>query len=138
MVRDLVLYAHIIIGIALVILPILIISQLKKRNPSSARTLSLLTATLSWLLLIPAGYLYIIFYPATKTLILAGTSTWAHEIVMETKEHWGILLPMITTVATFLVYNDKFNESKKWWVLTAILSLLIGIMGRIIVMGAGL
>ncbi|HIJ98075.1 TPA: hypothetical protein H1012_03420 [archaeon] len=133
--RDVLLYAHILIGALLILLPFIILSQLKAKNPI-AKQLSFLTAGLSWILLIPAGKLYITFYPATKTVIKAGAWPWAHSIIMETKEHWGLLLPIIATTAAFLVYDGKNEESRKWWILLAIASLLIGIMGRIVKMGA--
>jgi len=130
--RDLVYFAHIILGILLVILPIIIL-QLKKSNLT--RPLSALTAAVSWILLVPAGILYVLFYPATKTVIKAGAWPWAHSIIMETKEHWGLLLPIIATVAAILVFTGKEKESRKWWILLLVLSILIGIMGRVIKMG---
>lgn len=133
--RDFVLFAHIILGLALIAFPILILLYLKKR-PSWIKPLSFITAALSWILLLPAGKLYIIFYPATKTLVKAGAWPWAHSIVMETKEHWGLLLPIITTVAAGLVLTGKTKESRKWWILAIILSALLGVMGRFIKIGA--
>lgn len=133
--RDFVLIAHVIIGLSLVVFPILILLYLSKK-PTWLKPLSLLTAALSWILLLPSGVLYITFYPATKTLIKAGAWPWAHSILMETKEHWGLLLPIIATVAAGLVFTGKAKESKKWWILLIILSALIGIMGRIIKIGA--
>lgn len=133
--RDLVLFAHVILGLALIILPILILLELKKKSHLS-KLLSSVTAGISWLLLLPAGILYINFYPATKTLIKAGTWPWTHSIIMETKEHWGLLLPIIATVAAWLVITGKAKESKKWWVLVAVLSFVIAVMGRIVKIGA--
>jgi len=94
------------------------------------------TAVIGWILLLPSGKLYITFYPATKTLVKAGSWPWAHSIVMETKEHWGLLLPIIATVAAGLVFTGKTKESKKWWILLIILSTLIGVMGRLVKIGA--
>ena len=133
--RDLVLFVHIILGLALITFPILILLYLKKR-PTWLKLLSFLTAVISWVLLLPAGKLYITFYPATKTVIKAGAWPWAHSIIMETKEHWGLLLPIIVTTAAGLVFIGKAQESKKWWILTVILSALLGILGRIIKIGA--
>lgn len=137
--RDFVLFAHIIIGLALVVLPVVILLELRPRlaeKSSLLKPLSLLTALLGWLILIPAGRLYILFYPATKTLVKAGAWPWAHSILMETKEHWGLLLPFIATVAAGLVLTGKFSESKKWWILLSIVSLLIAVMGRVIKIAA--
>ena len=133
--RDLVLYAHIILGLALITFPIVILIYLKKK-PKWLNQLSFATAALSWFLLLPAGKLYLTFYPATKTLINNGAWPWAHSVVMETKEHWGILLPIFATVAAGTVFAGKEEKSRKWWTLVLILSALLGIMGRIVKMGA--
>ena|SRR3989339_1271417 len=133
--RDLLLFAHIIAGLALIAFPIIIILYLKKK-PKWLKALSFATAVIGWILLLPSGKLYITFYPATKTLVKAGSWPWAHSIVMETKEHWGLLLPIIATVAAGLVFTGKTKESKKWWILLIILSTLIGVMGRLVKIGA--
>ena len=133
--RDFVLFAHIILGLALIAFPIIILQYLKKQ-PYWLKPLSLLTAAISWALLLPAGKLYITFYPATKTLVKAGAWPWAHSVIMETKEHWGLLLPIIATVAAGLVFSNKVKESRKWWILTIVISILLGVMGRIIKIGA--
>jgi len=133
--RDFVLFAHIILGLALIAFPILILLYLNKRS-KWLKPLSIITAAISWLLLLPSGKLYITFYPATKTLVKAGSWPWAHDVIMETKEHWGLLLPVIATVAAGLVFTGKAKDSKKWWVLLIILSALLGVMGRIIKIGA--
>ena len=57
-------------------------------------------------------------------------------ILMETKEHWGLLIPITATVAAGLVLTNRPEESKRWWILVIIISILVGVMGRIIKMGA--
>ena len=105
--RDLMLYLHIIAGLSLIVFPVIILIQ--DRKSTWIRPLSFLTASISWLLLLPSAKLYLTFYPATKTLIKAGSWPWAHSIFMETKEHWGLLLPVIATTAAFLVYSGRLN-----------------------------
>ncbi|MDO8555564.1 MAG: hypothetical protein Q7R96_00125 [Nanoarchaeota archaeon] len=133
--RDTVLYFHIIIGILLLLLPISILYLCKPNSPWR-KPLSFLTALCSWLILLPAGRLYLVFYPATKTLIKAGPNPWLHGIIMETKEHWGILLPLIATTAAIMTWKQLTKENKKWWILVIILTILLGIMGRMITAGA--
>jgi len=132
--RDLMLYLHIIGGITVIVLSIIILNNLKTK-PKWLKQASLITAAISWIMIIPAGVLYRIFYPATKTLIKAGSWPWAHSIFMETKEHWGLLIPIIATVAAGLIFSGKLKESKKWWILLIIVTILIGVMGRIVVLG---
>src|SRR3989338_11636353 len=129
--RDFVLFAHIILGLALIAFPIIILLYLKKRT-NWLKPLTFATAAISWILLLPAGKLYLTFYPVTKTLIKAGYWPWAHAILMETKEHWGLLLPLITTVAAGLVFSNQPKESRKWWVLAILLSVLLAVMGRLV------
>ncbi|MBI2232858.1 MAG: hypothetical protein HYU56_02975 [Candidatus Aenigmarchaeota archaeon] len=134
--RDAVLFAHIILGAALAVLSIIILLEMKKRKSSILGPLSVLTAGISWFVLVPAGILYINFYPATKTLIKAGAWPWAHSIFMETKEHWGLLLPVIATVAAGMVLTGRIRESRKWWLLLIAVTVLIGVMGRVVKLGA--
>ena len=134
--RDLAYFGHLLLGVGLVVLPIIILVNLKEK-PKWLKAVSAITAAISWLLLLPAGLLYLAFYPATKTVIKAGAWPWAHSIIMETKEHWGLLLPVVATVATLLVFDGKEAESKKWWILLLAVSFLIAIFGRIVKMGAG-
>lgn len=118
----------------MIAISIIILVNLK--NKPLTKVLSLINAALSWLLLYPSGRLYLVFYPATKSVVKAGGWPWAHNILMETKEHWGLLVPIIATVAAFLVFKDKRDESRKWWILLIIISVLIGVMGRLIKIGA--
>ena len=125
---------HILAGLALIIIPLIIIGLNSKSR--WLKPLSFVTAAIGWLLLLPAGKLYLTFYPETKKLVKSGAWPWAHSIIMETKEHWGLLLPIIATVGAILIYNGKFNESKRWWWLLWIIALSLGIMGRIVTTGA--
>ena len=128
-------FLHIILGALLIFFPILIIYGLRKKS-SWVKPLSLITALISWILMLPSGKLYISSYSTTtKVLIKAGSYPWIHSILMETKEHWGLLLPIIASIAAGLVYSRKFNESKRWWKLLINLSILIGVMGIIIFIG---
>ena len=132
--RDLMLYLHIIAGLSIIVLSIVILLQMQKKS-TWLKPLSALTAAISWLLLLPSAILYTVFYPATKTLIKAGAWPWAHSIFMETKEHWGLLIPIIATTAAGLVFTGRIKESRKWWILLLALATLIGIMGRIGTLG---
>ncbi|HLD85103.1 MAG TPA: hypothetical protein VI968_00950 [archaeon] len=134
--RDLLLYSHVILGFLLVILPVLLLVYWKKPTAFS-RLIAVITAVISWAVLIPAGSLYLMFYPATKTLILSGAWPWAHSVFMETKEHWGIMLPLATTVAAWLYIKGDPKASKKWWVLVIVLAILVAVFGRTVKLGAG-
>lgn len=134
--RDLVLIAHILLGATLIVLSLLILLEARRPKSTLLKPLAVLNAAAAWLLLVPSGILYILFYPATKTLVKAGAWPWVHAIFMETKEHWGLLLPIIATLAAALVFSGKVKESRRWWILLAVLAALVGIFGRIITTGA--
>ena len=133
--RDLVLFAHIIGGLSVMVFSIIIVLYLKKQA-KWLKPLSIFTVFLSWAVILPSALLYLIFYPATKTVIKAGAWPWTHSIIMETKEHWGLLLPLIATTAAWLVVSGKNEKSKKWWILLIVLTALIGVMGRVVKIGA--
>ena len=135
MLKSTVALFHIITGLALIIIPLVILGLNKKS--AWLKPLSSITAFISWLLLVPAGHLLPAFHPAPKKLVKTGAWPWAHSIIMETKEHWGLLLPIIATVALGLVLANKFKESKRWWRLLWIVALLLGVMGKIVTTGAG-
>lgn len=126
---------HLLLGISLVILPLIIIKGLRKKA-SWVKPTALITAIISWVLLWPAGNTYLFTYPARKAIIKAGSFPWIHLILMETKEHWGILLPLIVTVAAGLIYSGKAKESVRWWKLTFMLSILMGVLGMIVFAGS--
>ncbi len=132
--RDELLYAHILLALAVAVIAVIIIRQ-KNKSPLT-KNLSILGAVVSWISVLPAGLLYLNFYPATKTLILSNAWPWAHEVIMETKEHWGLLVPVFATVAAWLVLTGKEKESKKWWTLVLVMVVLIGIFGRLVKLGA--
>lgn len=133
--RDILLLAHILLGFVIIILSILLLIN-KKASQKTKKILASVTALISWIMLYPSGKLYLLFYPATKTVVKAGSWPWAHDILMETKEHWGLLIPVIATVAAFLVFKNDYKTSRKWWILLILVATLIGIMGRIIKIGA--
>lgn len=134
--KDSMLYLHVILGLAVMLLAVYVLTQLRVRSSVLLKVAAIGAALVSWLQLLPSAATYLIFYPATKSLVKAGAWPWAHSIVMETKEHWGLLLPVVATVAAGLVFQGRTKESRKWWWLVIILTILMGVMGRVVKMGA--
>jgi hypothetical protein len=70
---------------------------------------------------IVGGYNYLTAYGfQVRPVILAGSHPWAHEVVMETKEHIFVFLPIIAfalsiTLSTFdrdtFLGDDKFRRA---------------------------
>lgn len=134
--RDQALYFHIILASLAAILALWVLLEMRRRKSRLLRPLALAAAITSAVSLAPASVLYLLFYPATKSLILTGSWPWTHKILMETKEHWGLLLPVIATMGASLVYGNKLKQSRKWWILFIAVTIAIAAMGRVIKMGA--
>lgn len=57
---------------------------------------------------------YLNYYPVAKAEIKAGPNPWVHGILMETKEHIGLLEPMVMLAAAFVVwyYSDSLIQDR--------------------------
>ena len=92
----------------------------------------------SWL---AGGYCYVVYYGTlVKPAIKSGVAPWAHNIIMETKEHiFLFVIPLAMTVFFITLLEKEDMERLKLRRLTlwlsgavAVLGLLIGAMGFII------
>lgn len=84
---------------------------------------------LSWVI---GGYYYLTIYgPNVKPLIKESSISWAHSIVMETKEHVFLLLPLLSTLIYFIIKNNskEIIKDKKLRTSILILSLLTFMIG---------
>ena len=97
-----------------------------------------LAFVLSWL---TGGYYYVRYYgDLVKPIIKSGLAPWAHNIIMETKEHIFLFIIPLALTALFITFLDKkeFEElnikrvSMVFVLLIVGLGLLIGAMGFII------
>ena len=93
---------------------------------------------LSWL---SGGYYYVKYYGGlVKPVIQGGLAPWAHNIIMETKEHVFLFIIPLAFTALFITFLDKkeFEESniKRMSMVLVLLivglGLVIGAMGFII------
>ncbi|MEK7596085.1 MAG: hypothetical protein AAB564_00845 [Patescibacteria group bacterium] len=92
----------------------------------------------SWLI---GGYYYVVYYGAlVKPVIKSGLAPWAHNIVMETKEHiFLFIFPLAVTVLFITLLEKEELERFKLrrsalWLSGAVagLGLLIGALGFVI------
>lgn len=92
----------------------------------------------SWL---AGGYYYVVYYGTlVKPIIKSGAAPWAHNIVMETKEHiflFVVPLAMTTLFITLLKKEDMERLGLRRLAccfagVVAVLGLLIGAMGFMI------
>ena len=93
---------------------------------------------LSWIF---GGFYYVTFYGSlVKPVIKSGLAPWAHNIIMETKEHiFLFIIPLAITAATIAFLNQdefqKLNIRRPTFLLVGfvtILGLTVGLMGFII------
>lgn len=92
----------------------------------------------SWL---AGGYYYVVYYGTlVKPVIKSGLAPWAHNIIMETKEHIFLFIIPVAVTVLFITLLDKKDIERlglrrlAWWLSgsVAMLGLLIGAMGFII------
>jgi hypothetical protein len=132
---DIVLFAHPTFGVLGILAALWVfVEALNANEANQARTYYAALAVavcmvLAWLI---GGYWYTVYYAPEKAIILNGPWPWAHNFVMETKEHLffiplvlSLLLPilaakklaankaartMVMVVATFVVLNGLAIE----------------------------
>jgi hypothetical protein len=103
---DVVLFAHPTFGVLGILASVWVFVEALNASESNAnriRVAAMICAVCivaSWIL---GGYWYTHYYYAEKAIILKGPVPWAHNIVMETKEHLffitlvlALYLPMVT------------------------------------------
>jgi len=94
---DIILFAHPTFGVLGILAAVWVFVEAlnaSEANQSRIRLAAILVAiciVLAWLL---GGYWYTVFYAHEKAIILKGPWPWAHNFVMETKEHL-FFIPLI-------------------------------------------
>lgn len=144
--KSLVLLHSISGGLSALVLVWIIVETLYPTDRSLARAriasylAALLLATGCWIV---GGYNYLTVYGSqVKPIILAGPHPWAHEVVMEAKEHIFVFLPIIAfalSITLFVLDRDAFLDDTKFrraLTITACLALfmvlLMFLMGAVI------
>ncbi len=91
---------------------------------------------------IVGGYSYLIDYGSkVKPVILSGSQPWAHQIIMETKEHVFIFLPVLSillAITLFIFGSDEtlLNERRVKQGVILLTLLVLTIVFLMFVMGA--
>ena len=82
---------------------------------------------LSWF---SGGYYYVKYYGGlVKPIIKSGLAPWAHNIIMETKEHIFLFIIPLALTALFITFLDKkeFEKSNIRWVFMVLVTLIVGL-----------
>lgn len=135
---DLILLAHAALGVSGCMAALWVFVEALNPRPENAGRIqiaALIAAVFMAAAWICGGYWYVHFYPPEKAIILKGPWPFAHNLVMETKEHLffitlilGFLLPIATKEKLYA------NASARKLVLS--IAVLITISG-LVVEGAG-
>jgi hypothetical protein len=142
--NEVILMSHVLFGVGCLITAVWIFVEAlhaSEVNVARIRRVSLLSAVSMWLAFIIGGYWYVTFYKADKAIILNGPWKFAHEMVMETKEHLVFILLLLATylpvvAANNLAANKDARRLMLWTsALTALLALAMDGEGALIAMG---
>lgn len=120
-----------------------LLGKLKDNGGSEkSRIITALVGVIAFTLsLLAGGYYYVVYYGTlVKPVIKSSTAPWAHNIIMETKEHiFLFVIPLAVTILFITLLSKEDMERLKLRSLTlwlcatvAGLGLLIGAMGFII------
>ncbi len=101
------------------------------KNRATVAGLGTLSFIASW---IAGGYYYVVYYGAlVKPVIKEGVAPWAHNIVMETKEHIFLFVVPLAVVVFFITLLTDEEIDRKGIRLSAILlSGTVAVLGILI------
>ncbi|MEP6667836.1 MAG: hypothetical protein ABJF10_01705 [Chthoniobacter sp.] len=142
--NEIILMAHVLFGVAcLVTAAWLFVDVLhaNETNLARIRRMSWGAAAFMWLAFLIGGYWYVTAYKVDKAIILKGPWPFAHNMVMETKEHLVIMLLLVATYLPIAAMDNltKSKDARKLmlWVtaMIALLALAMDGEGAIISMG---
>jgi len=107
---DIILFAHPTFGVLAILACVWVLVELlnaSSANLSRARQAALIVTVCMVAAWILGGYWYVNFYYAEKAVILKGPWPWAHNVIMETKEHL-FFIPLVLTLYLPIVMRDDF------------------------------
>ena len=141
---EFILMSHVLFGVACIVAAVWLFVEVlhaSEANLARIRRVSCVAATVMWLAFIIGGYWYVTAYKADKAIILKGPWPFAHDLVMETKEHLVIMLLLLVTYLPIAASNNlaASKDARRVMLcvtgLTALLALAMDGEGAIIAMG---
>ena len=139
-----ILMSHVLFGVGCMAAAVWLFVDVLNANEGNLariRRISWSAAVFMWLAFLIGGYFYVTAYKADKAIILNGPWPFAHDLVMETKEHLVIMLLLLVTYLPIAASNNlavsKDARKLMLWVtgMTALLALAMDGEGAIIAMG---
>ena len=113
--NDVILFAHPTFGILAVLAGVWVFVELLNANSDNlsrarmAASVVTICVVAAWVL---GGYWYVNFYYADKAVILKGPWPWAHNVIMETKEHL-FFIPLVLALYLPIVMRDDWVRSSR-------------------------
>lgn len=129
--NDILLFAHPTFGVLGILAAMWVfVEALNASERNAARTRMAAAAVtlficMAWIL---GGYWYVHFYSPEKAIILKGPWPWAHNFVMETKEHL-FFIPLILALYLPFAARDKLSSN------TAARSMVLSVAALIVLSG---
>ena len=144
---SILLSVHIIIGIIGTIASYATLLWLFKRKiPIRLLKISSIITFAAYIIAwITGGYYYVVYYGSNvKPIIKDGSNPWAHSIIMETKEHIFLFLPLLAFVILLVVWfkGDSLQENRSLrnaLALVILITLVISVsmaLGGIVISGS--
>jgi hypothetical protein len=142
--NELILMAHVFFGVACMLAAAWLfvdVLNVHEGNVGRIRVISWLAAASMWVAFIIAGYWYVTLYKVDKAIILKGPWPFAHNLVMESKEHLVIMLLLLATylpvVASDNLAGNKGARKLMLWVAAIVALLALGMDGEGGIIGMG-
>lgn len=141
---EIILMTHVLFGVGCLLAAVWVLVDalhVSDANLARIRIASWLAAGSMWIAFLVGGYWYVTFYKADKAIILKGPWHFAHNIVMETKEHLVIILLLLATLLPIAALDNlaASKDARKLvlWVaaLVALLALAMDGEGGVIALG---
>jgi hypothetical protein len=145
--NEIIVLSHVLFGMTCMLAALWVFIEAlnaSEANLGRIRVASKIAAASMWLAFIAGGYWYVTFYKFDKAIILAEPNkSWhfAHDLVMETKEHLVFILLLLATYLPIVAAN-KLAASRDarrlmlWSAgLTTLLALAMDGEGGMIAMG---
>ena len=132
--NQFILTGHVVFGVAAILAAVWVFVDALHASALNARRIRVVawcSAAFMWFSFLIGGYWYVTFYHVDKAIILKGPWPFAHEILMETKEHIVILMLLLATCLP-IVAMDNLAGSK------AVRAMLLWVSAITVVVGLGI
>lgn len=126
--KELLLLVHPIFGVFGIFSAIWLFVEILNANESNRARITWASVSVSFSMIltwIAAGYWYVLYYPIDKALILAGPWSFAHSIIMETKEHVFFITLVLALLLPCIIRTENLIENRRARILILWIAALI-------------